>query len=416
MENIEEILIGAKKASKKIAGLTNGQRNEVLASMAEALLNNIPKIIAANQLDLDLKEDTDPMKDRLMLNPSRIEALATGLNQLIELPQPDRKIVSSFTKDNGLKISKVLVPLGVVATIYESRPNVTIDIAAISLKSGNASILRGGSDAWNTNQCFKELLHGVLAQHSLPLEAIVFYPIEREHVLTLLHAEKYVDMIIPRGSASLIDFVKKNSLVPSIETGAGVCHTYVSKHADLEVASRIVINAKTTRPSVCNSLDTILVDKNVAIDFLDKVLPGIEKFKVEIFADEYTLPILEKKGYPYISKASEATFETEFLDFKCNLKVVENINEAIAHIEKYSTRHSEAIVSADTEEIDQFIREVDTASVYANASTRFTDGFEFNLGAEIGISTQKLHARGPFALEKLVCEKWIGIGNGQIRG
>jgi glutamate-5-semialdehyde dehydrogenase len=412
---IENILKGAKKASKIIGSLSNDKRNDILDLIAVSLIENIDNILQANSLDVVKKTQDDPMRDRLLLSKSRIEGLAEGIKQLIALSPPDRKVVSSQIKENGLQIDKILVPLGVVASIYESRPNVTIDIAAICIKSGNAAVLRGGSDAWNTNKCFENIIHDVLDRLGLPREIVVFYPIEREHMLPLLKAVKYIDIIIPRGSAALIQFVKENSLVPSIETGAGVCHTYISKYADLEKAASIVINAKTTRPSVCNSLDTIIVDREVLVTFLHLVKDGLQSWNVEIYADKDSYPVLKEVGYPILNKADHTTFMTEFLSYKCNLKTVDGIDEALDHIEKYSTKHSEAIISEDKGEIEKFLYSVDSASVYANASTRFTDGFEFGLGAEIGISTQKLHARGPFALEKLVTEKWIGIGTGQIR-
>jgi glutamate-5-semialdehyde dehydrogenase len=415
MIDITKLLAGVRKASRKIKQLTNLERNDFLAQLAKELRLHVEKIIVANAKDLELKSAEDPMRDRLMLNQTRIEFLAQSIEKLMELPQPDNKIVSSFIKENNLKINKISVPLGVVSAIYESRPNVTIDVIALCIKSGNACVLKGGSDAKNTNQYFEKICHELLLKNNLPVDAIIFYPTDREYLSTLLKAERYIDVIIPRGSAGLINYVKEHSIIPTIETGAGVCHTYVSQHADLKMACEIVVNAKTTRPSVCNSLDTIIIHELVVNDFIKEIEVLFIQYKIEIFADIISFKILHNINYPYLQSASIEDFGREFLDLKCSIKVVKSLEEALDHIDQHSSRHSEAIVSENNHEIDRFLSDVDSAAVYANASTRFTDGFEFGLGAEIGISTQKLHARGPFALEKLVCEKWIGIGQGQIR-
>jgi glutamate-5-semialdehyde dehydrogenase len=415
MIDITKLLAGVRKASRKIKQLTNLERNDFLSQLAQELRLHVEKIIAANAKDLELKSAEDPMRDRLMLNQTRIEFLAQSIEKLMDLPQPDNKIVSSFIKENNLKINKISVPLGVVSAIYESRPNVTIDVIALCIKSGNACVLKGGSDAKNTNQYFEKICHELLLKNNLPVDAIIFYPTDREYLSTLLKAERYIDVIIPRGSAGLINYVKEHSIIPTIETGAGVCHTYVSQYADLKMAGEIVVNAKTTRPSVCNSLDTIIVHELVVNDFIKEIEELFKQYKIEIFADIISFKILHDINYPYLQTASIEDFGREFLDLKCSIKVVKSLEEALDHIDQHSSRHSEAIVSENNHEIDRFLSDVDSAAVYANASTRFTDGFEFGLGAEIGISTQKLHARGPFALEKLVCEKWIGIGQGQIR-
>ncbi|MEM8899395.1 MAG: glutamate-5-semialdehyde dehydrogenase, partial [Bacteroidota bacterium] len=318
-------------------------------------------------------------------------------------------------RPNGLKIQKISVPLGVVGVIYEARPNVTIDVVTLCLRSGNGVVLRGGSDAYHSNLCLVGLIHQVLQKHGLDPYAVTLLPTERTLVKELLSADQYVDILIPRGSRQLIDFVRENATIPTIETGAGVCHTYVSKHANLKNAAEIVVNAKVSRPSVCNALDTILVDRSVAGSFLPLITEGMAAHQVEIFADKEAHQILSLAGYSSLMVAEEEDFGREFLDFKCSVKVVENIEEALLHIDKFSSKHSEAIVSEEETEITLFLQTVDAAAVYANASTRFTDGEVFGLGAEIGISTQKLHARGPFALEKLVTEKWVVRGNGQIR-
>lgn len=300
-----------------------------------------------------------------------------------------------------------------MGAIYESRPNVTFDIAALCLRSRNACVLKGSSDAEHSNVFAVSLIKKVLENHNINPDTVNLLPAEREIVQEMFTSTRYLDVIIPRGSDSLIQYVRKNSLVPVIETGAGVCHIYVESKADIEKAVNIAVNAKTSRPSVCNAADAILVDRKIAGIFLSKLKPEFEQFGVEIFADRESYGLLN--GYPYLKEASPEHFGREFLSLKCAVKVVGDIDEALAHIDTYSTKHSEAIVSENKKACDRFVREVDAAVVYTNASTRFTDGEEFGLGAEIGISTQKLHARGPFALEKLVTEKWVIHGDGQVR-
>ena len=316
---------------------------------------------------------------------------------------------------NGLFIQKKTVPLGVVGVIYEARPNVTLDVAALCIRSGNVCVLRGGSDAFHTNVCLVNLIQGVLREFKLDINIVQLLPVDRKYMPELLSATQYIDIIIPRGSQQLIDYVREHADVPVIETGAGVCHTYVEKTANLKKAADIVTNAKVTRPSVCNALDTVLLDQEIAENLLKLLAPKLEAFKVEIFADDLSFGILEGLKYPYLKGAHEEDFGREFLDFKCSIKTVKNTDDALQHIRKYSSKHSEAIVSEDNIVCERFLNEVDAAAVYTNASTRFTDGGVFGLGAEIGISTQKLHARGPFALEKLVTEKWFVRGEGQIR-
>jgi glutamate-5-semialdehyde dehydrogenase len=355
------------------------------------------------------------MRDRLLLTEQRILALAASLHDVAKLPNPSGQVLVAKTLANGLHLEKKSVPLGVVGVIYESRPNVTIDVAALCIRSGNAAVLRGGTDAWHTNAMLVSLIHASLTAAGLPTDVVRLLPTDRAHVTTLLTAVKYVDVIIPRGSDALIQRVRKESLVPTIETGAGVCHTYVAESADVDMAVRIVVNAKVSRPSVCNSLDTILVHASIAPQFLSQLAPKLAEYQVSIFADSSALTVLQRMQYPHIQAAVEADFGREFLDFACSIKVVQDTAEALNHIDSYSSRHSEAIVSSDESEAELFLQAVDAAAVYWNASTRFTDGGVFDLGAEIGISTQKLHARGPFALEKLVTEKWVLKGSGQIR-
>lgn len=402
-------------AASSLAMASGESRNGVLASIAELIRVNSSEILRENQQDLDQMTIDHPMRDRLLLTQDRLDALASSVLSVMQLPDPTGQVLSKKTLPNGLDLSKITVPLGVVGVIFESRPNVTIDVAALCIRSGNAVVLRGGSDAFHTNTILVKLIHQALAQNGFSSDLVYLMPTDRAHVTTLLTAVRYIDVIIPRGSEALIKRVRKESLVPTIETGAGVCHTYVAASADLSMAVAIVVNAKVSRPSVCNSLDTIIVHQSIAAEFLPLVAESLKTYSVKICADDEALTALEKVGYPYLDKAVESDFGREFLDFACSIKVVQDLPEAIEHISTYSSRHSEAIVSSDEKEAQFFLSTVDAAAVYWNASTRFTDGGEFGLGAEIGISTQKLHARGPFALEKLVTEKWIGIGQGQIR-
>ncbi len=402
-------------AASSLAMASGESRNGVLASIAELIRVNSSEILLENQQDLDQMAIDHPMRDRLLLTQDRLDALASSVLSVMQLPDPTGQVLSKKTLPNGLDLSKITVPLGVVGVIFESRPNVTIDVAALCIRSGNAVVLRGGSDAFHTNTILVKLIHQALAQNGFSTDLVYLMPTDRAHVTTLLTAVRYIDVIIPRGSEALIQRVRKESVVPTIETGAGVCHTYVAASADLSMAVAIVVNAKVSRPSVCNSLDTIIVNQSIAAEFLPLVAESLKTYSVKIYADDVALKALEKVGYPYLEKAVESDFGREFLDFACSIKVVQDLPKAIEHISTYSSRHSEAIVSSDEKEAQFFLSTVDAAAVYWNASTRFTDGGEFGLGAEIGISTQKLHARGPFALEKLVTEKWIGIGQGQIR-
>ena len=402
-------------ASAEVRRLTDAQKKGILNRLAVVLVENTDAIITENQKDLDRMDIADPKYDRLKLTPARIQDLANSMKEVADLQDPSGQILLERELGNGLKIKKIAVPMGVVGVIFEARPNVTVDVTALCIRSGNAVVLRGGTDAFDTNSYLVGLIHNVLQEFEVNTNCITLLPPDRELVKELLTATRFVDLIIPRGSESLIQFVRKHSLVPTIETGAGVCHTYVETSADLQKAADIVINAKVTRPSVCNSLDTVVVDEAIAEQFLPMLQEGFLKWNVEVFADEISYPIFAGIDYQYLQKAAPEDFGREFLDYKCSVKVVSGITEAIAHIGKYSSRHSEAIISKNEAYCQQFIQEIDAAAVYSNASTRFTDGGQFGLGAEIGISTQKLHARGPFALEKLVTEKWIITGDGQIR-
>lgn len=415
METIENQLISAKKARYSIASLSDAGKQEVLLRLAALIAGKSTEIIAENLKDLQKMPDTDPKKDRLLLNEARILALVQGLKDVAALPDPTHQVISERTMENGLFIQKKTVAIGVVGVIYESRPNVTIDVASLCIRSGNVCLLRGGQDAYHTNLFLVSLIQQVLKESGLDPNVVQQLPADRKYILDILQAEKYIDVIIPRGSNELIEFVRKNALVPVIETGAGVCHTYIEKTARLQTGAEIVVNAKVSRPSVCNALDTVLVDEEVAGDFLEILSPLLAAHQVEIFADEQAFHLLEKSGYPHLVLAAAEDFGREFLDYKCSVKVVKNIADALNHIADFSSKHSEAIVTEDSLLATRFLEEVDAAVVYWNASTRFTDGQVFGLGAEIGISTQKLHARGPFALEKLVTEKWVVRGDGQIR-
>lgn len=411
--SIQKALINANKAKTALQNLSETQLKKLLYAISDAIIANEAAILKANAKDLAAKDPDDPKNDRLMLNPQRLKNIAAAIKNIAKLPDPSNQTLLKKPLPNGLKLKKISVPLGVVGAIYESRPNVTYDIAALCLRSRNACVLKGSSDAQHTNKVSVNLIHKVLKEFGLNTATVTLLPPEREVVQEMFTATRYLDVLIPRGSEGLINFVRQNSLVPVIETGAGVCHIYVEKEADLKKAVNIVVNAKVSRPSVCNAVDAILVDKAIAPEFLSQVAPKLGEYQVEIFADASAYKIL--KGYPHLQKAKAEDFGREFLSLKCAVKVVSGMDEALDHIATYSTRHSEAIVSKNKKACERFVKEVDAAAVYTNASTRFTDGEEFGLGAEIGISTQKLHARGPFALEKLVTEKWVLEGNGQIR-
>ena len=413
MNDIETIFQQTFKASKRLQQFSDEAIVDLLNSIADEIEANTSSLLKANQKDVNKMPVSDPMVDRLMLNEQRLQNIANAIRKVAQLPSPTGKLVSKRNMKKGLELKKMTVPFGVVGVIYESRPNVTFDTAVLCLKSKNACLLKGSRHADETNKKSVELIQKVLKKKKFPAECVSLLPSDRKTLEKMFTATKYIDLIIPRGSQQLIETVRKNSLVPVIETGAGVCHVYVHKEADTQKALEIVSNAKTSRPSVCNAMDTLLVDKAIASKFLPSLAEKFLKHKVEICADEKSFSLL--KSYPFLAKATEEDFGKEFLSLKCSIKVVNNFDQAIDHIQQYSTKHSEAIVSENKEVCNRFMSEVDAAVVYANASTRFTDGEEFGLGAEIGISTQKLHARGPFALEKLVCEKWFVTGNGHVR-
>ncbi|TAE36798.1 MAG: glutamate-5-semialdehyde dehydrogenase [Runella slithyformis] len=420
MSSIVPQLQATQRASAQVRRLSDAQKADLLRYLADLLLKNSALIQAENQKDMDLMADrndgtNDPKKDRLFLNQKRIEDLANSLRDVAKLPDPSGQVAFERTIEQGLQLKKMMVPMGVVGVIYESRPNVTVDVAALCLRSGNACVLKGGKEADFSNRCLVGLIHEALAQFGIDKNAVLLLPTDRQFITELLTATRCVDLIIPRGSDALIQFVRQNSLIPTIETGAGVCHGYVEASAHLPQARDMVVNARVSRPSVCNSMDCVLIDSAIAAQFLPLLKADFIKWNVEIFADAPSYPIFEAMQYPFLQRAQPQDFGREFLDYKMAVKIVSGLEEALDHIQNYSSRHSEAIYSTNQVLIDRFLAEVDAAAVYANASTRFTDGAVFGLGAEIGISTQKLHARGPFALEKLVTEKWIVTGNGQMR-
>lgn len=405
----------AKNAKRAIASAAPGKKNAALKAIADALCENTSAILAQNVLDLDRAVANDmsvSMQDRLMLNEARIKGIADGVLSLIKLEDPVGSVISGTVRPNGLRIRKTRVPLGVIGIIYESRPNVTVDAATLCLKAGNAVILRGGKEAYYSNKILVEIMRGAVESAGFPADIIQFVDDTTREVTTeLMKCSEYLDVLIPRGGAGLIKAVLKNATVPVIETGTGNCHAYVDASADLDMAVNIVNNAKTSRPSVCNALESLLVHKDAAERFLPMLASALEQHSVELRGCPETCRILGGRAIP----ASEEDYATEFLDYILSIKVVSGLDEALDHIEKYSTGHSETIITNDLNSANRFRSEVDSAAVYVNASTRFTDGGEFGFGAEIGISTQKLHARGPMGLSELTSVKYLIDGDGQIR-
>lgn len=405
----------AKKAAAKLAVTSTAVKNKALLAMAEALLAKQEDILAANALDMEraaAKGMKSSMLDRLKLTEARIEGMADGLRQVANLPDPVGNVLDGKTLANGLTITKVRVPLGVIGIIYEARPNVTADAAGLCLKSGNAVVLKGGSEAMESNKAVAGILSEAATAAGLPEGAIQFIDTsDRQAVQDLIHLNGLVDVVIPRGGAGLIKMVVMNATVPVIETGAGVCHTYVDASADVEMAVKIAYNAKVQRPSVCNAMETLLVHKDAAAKFMPAMLAKYAEAGVEIRGDE-GVQSFDKAVVP----VTEEDWATEYGDLRLSVRIVDSIEEAMEHIARFGTGHSECIVTNDYSQAQLFQRTVDAAAVYVNASTRFTDGNEFGFGAEIGISTQKLHARGPMALPELTSTKYLICGNGQVRG
>ncbi len=412
---LEQTFQNVQSASRTINLLTDEKINEILLAVADAAVAQSDFILAENQKDLCRMDNKDPKYDRLMLTRERIEGIAADIRNVATLPSPLGKILSENARPNGMKITKVTVPFGVIGIIYEARPNVSFDVFSLCLKSGNACLLKGGSDAHDSNTAIVSIIQSVLENQGVNKDIVTLLPPDREATAEMLNAVGYVDLIIPRGSQGLINFVRNNSKIPVIETGAGVCHTYFDESGDLEKGAAIIFNAKTRRVSVCNSLDCVIVNEKRLADLPALCIKMAEK-NVIVYADKPAYAALAGK-YPaeLLQPATDESFGTEFLDYKLSVKTVANLQEAIDHITKYSSKHSEAIVSENAENITIFEKMVDAACIYANVSTAFTDGAQFGLGAEIGISTQKLHARGPMALEELTSYKYIVRGDGQIR-
>lgn len=414
-----DMLTAARDAKSQIAVLSEEKKNEVLYKMADALIADTEKILSANAVDIQKARGTvsDVMLDRLMLNSDRIANMAKGIRDVAKLPDPVGRTLDDFTREDGLRITKVTVPIGVIAIIYESRPNVTSDAAALALKSGNVCVLRGGKEAFNSALSIVTALKKGLVAAGVTENAInLVTDTTRESANTLMRANGFVDMLIPRGGAGLINACVNNATVPCIATGTGICHIYVEKTADIQMAAKIVENAKTSRPSVCNAAEVLLVDEDIKEKFLPVVYDTlVTKRKqnglipVELRLDEVAQSVIQGKS------ADDCDFDTEFLDYIMAVKCVKDTSEAVAHIAKHSTGHSEAIITADDAAAAAFVQGVDSAAVYVNSSTRFTDGGEFGLGCEMGISTQKLHARGPMGLCELTTYKYVIYGNGHIR-
>lgn len=412
---LKETFIAVQEASRSLPTLGQETINRILSAVAEAAVSNSEYILAENAKDLARMDIDNPKYDRLKLTKERIEAIANDMRKVATLPSPLGRILKESTLPNGLRLKRVSVPFGVIGIIYEARPNVSFDVFSLCLKSGNACILKGGSDAHCSNEAIVHVIHEVLKQHDINPHIVELLPADREATAELLHANGYVDLIIPRGSSNLINFVRQHATIPVIETGAGICHTYFDRYGDLHKGKAIVNNAKTRRVSVCNALDCLLIDIE-RINELPELCEPLALSNVTIYADAPAYTVLQGK-YPaqLLQEATDESFGTEFLDYKMAVKTVSDIHEAMEHIHRYSSKHSECIITEDREHQSLFSCHVDAACVYINAPTSFTDGAQFGLGAEIGISTQKLHARGPMALEEITTYKWIIEGEGQVR-
>lgn len=417
LQNSEVVQKGklAKKASYILNTKTTEEKNEALRKIAEQLLEDQQLILEENKKDIESGKEKglpESTLDRILLNESRIEAMATAIHQLIKLPDPIGELLEKTTKENGLVIEKRRVPIGVIGMIYEARPNVTVDAATLCLKTGNAVILRGSSSAKHSNVALVKSIHRALEKTTLPKDSVLLIEdTSHETAKQLFNLTENLDVLIPRGGKKLIELVVKEASVPVLETGAGNCHVYIDESAQYDMAEKIVINAKTQRPSVCNAAESLLIHKNWFLENGEKLLKAIEQENVSIIGDEKVREVL-----PNAAIATEEDFATEFLSLTISVKVVEDVFEAVEHINEYGTNHSEAIVTEDEQNRNVFLQNVDAAAVYHNASTRFTDGFEYGYGAEIGISTQKLHARGPMGLPALTSSKYFIYGNGQVRG
>lgn len=415
MSNLQIELAKVQRASRTLINLSEKKVNEILVDAADAIVKNSHTLLAENEKDLARMDKEDPKYDRLLLNLERLEDIAEDMRNVAGLPNPLGRVLSEYEHKNGMKINKVSVPLGVIGIIYEARPNVTFDVFALCFKSGNACVLKGGSDAIESNVAAIKVIHEVLNKHGVDTNCVYLLPAGREEAQKMMQSDKYIDVIIPRGSQSLINYVRDNSKIPVIETGAGIVHTYFDKSADLNMGAEIIENGKTRRPSVCNALDCLIIHSDRLPDLSELVKPLVN-YSVVIFADEKSYISLED-SYPseLLKQATPESFGTEFLSLQMSVKTVDSVEEAVEHISKYSSKHSEAIICKNKQTSDYFLNNVDAAAVYHNVSTTFTDGAQFGLGSEIGISTQKLHARGPMSINELTSYKWIVEGNGQTR-
>jgi glutamate-5-semialdehyde dehydrogenase len=410
---MESFLKAAKSSSAVIATLDSAKKKEILNKMASALRANSEYIIEQNSIDMQNAKEANlssAMVDRLLLDNKRVEAMAKSLEEIAMLKEPVGRVLEGWITDDGLRIEKVSVPIGVIGVIYESRPNVTADVGALCFKSGNVAILKGGKEAQNSNAAIAKVLQDVLVENGLPKEIISLLPDStRAGVDYLIKQDRYVDLIVPRGGEALIRYVSSNATVPVVKHDKGLCHTYIQKSADFDMAIKIAINAKCDRPGVCNAMETLLVDKEIAKDILPKLKEAFEKEGTELRADSQALEIIDAK------LANEEDYDTEYLANILSIKLVDGLDEAIEHITKYGSQHSEAIITNNYKDAEEFLNRVDASSVYVNASTRFTDGGAFGFGAEVGISTNKLHARGPMGINELTTYKFKIYGNGQIR-
>ena len=412
---MNEIFAKTKKASRTLAALTDNERNEVLTAVADAICSQKDRILKANSRDLQRMEPANPLYDRLQLTDARLDGIAADMRKVTTLPSPLGRILKETTLPNGLHLQRISVPFGVIGIVYEARPNVTFDVFALCFKSGNACVLKGGKDADDSNREEVAIIHEVLRQKGINEDVVTLLPATHEATAEMLNAVGFVDLCIPRGGRKLIDFVRDNARIPVIETGAGVVNTYFDLYGDADMGALIINNAKTRRVSVCNALDCLIIHKDRLAD-LGTLCQQLQESKVEIIADERAYTAL-KEHYPgpLLTTANDSTFGTEFMAYRMAIKTVDSIDQAIDHITRYGSGHSEAIITNDRESAEKFKAEVDAACVYVNAPTSFTDGAQFGLGAEIGISTQKLGARGPMGLEEITTYKWIIEGNGQVR-
>ena len=412
---MNEIFAKTKKASRTLAALTDNERNEVLTAVADAICSQKDRILKANSRDLQRMEPANPLYDRLQLTDARLDGIAADMLKVTTLPSPLGRILKETTLPNGLHLQRISVPFGVIGIVYEARPNVTFDVFALCFKSGNACVLKGGKDADDSNREEVAIIHEVLRQKGINEDVVTLLPATHEATAEMLNAVGFVDLCIPRGGRKLIDFVRDNARIPVIETGAGVVNTYFDLHGDADMGARIINNAKTRRVSVCNALDCLIIHKDRLAD-LGTLCQQLQESKVEIIADERAYTALEEHyPGPLLTTANDSTFGTEFMAYRMAIKTVDSIDQAIDHITRYGSGHSEAIITNDRQSAEKFKAEVDAACVYVNAPTSFTDGAQFGLGAEIGISTQKLGARGPMGLEEITTYKWIIEGNGQVR-